>query len=355
VYLYGTSPTSGWESGIAFRSHAPFVFGSPIVSLHLKDIEGKNNLEPQNSIPDVQIIVVTGDGNFGVYTIMPEPKLQYKGSLVPAIMHMRLASPKQTMQPKLVRMQITESKHLLAILSFQLVTPQQQNARGAQNRPTGTGGANTMASATSPFSGGSLQAFVYDRQMELWIRVSDSRFSLSDFYSSRPSLKAGTTAVLSQIDDSTRMEASAFSSRRGRDNITSSLYENGEERESSTSAVITRSHCEDRMACALALGSAFEFKHWLSLYVRQLTVEGNIAHLRFVVDMLIGSLLASSNTSAECDKKQAQYCWWLSSADSIFGLAKMDLVRDIVVPEMSKNRALQRLVNEIATEVKSLS
>jgi protein HIRA/HIR1 len=290
---------------------------------------------------------------------MPEPKLQYKGSLVPAISHMRLACPKQKIQPKLVRMQITESKHLLAILSFQLVTPQQQNARGGQNsaqrgRHTSTGGQNTMASATSPFSGGSLQAFVYDRQMELWIRVSDSRFSLSDFYSSRPSLKAGTTAVLSQIDDSTRVEASAFSSRRGGD-ITSSLYENGEERESSTSAVITRSHCEDRMACALALSSALEFKHWLSLYVRQLTVEGNSAHLRFVVDMLIGRLLASSNTSEESDKPQAQYCWWLSSADSVFGFAKMDLVRDIVVPEMSKNRALQRLVNEIATEVKSLS
>ena len=141
--------------------------------------------------------------------------------------------------------------------------------------------------------------------------------------------------------------------------------------------IATRSHCEDRMACAVALGSASEFEHWLCLYVRTLTLCGHEGLLRLVVDMLLQSMESSprnghskstnsngdrmdvvdgdkSSSSSSLVGSEAPSCWWLSEATEILGLDRTKVIRSIVIPEMSKNRALQRLLNEIAVEVDSL-
>jgi hypothetical protein len=47
-------------------------------------------------------------------------------------------------------------------------------------------------------------------------------------------------------------------------------------------------------------------------------------------------------------------CWWLSSAARILDLDRLGAVEKIIIPEMTKNRALQRLTNEFATEMRSL-
>jgi hypothetical protein len=59
---------------------------------------------------------------------------------------------------------------------------------------------------------GTLQVYVYERLCESWMRISDSRFVLSDFYSILPlSVKKFHTTInnisspsLSQLDDSIR-------------------------------------------------------------------------------------------------------------------------------------------------------
>jgi hypothetical protein len=70
-----------------------------------------------------------------------------------------------------------------------------------------------------------------------------------------------------------------------------------------------------------------------------------------LVDMLFGTKDTGSTGSDLSGGGSA--CWWLSSAPQVLGLDRKKLVKTIVVPEMSKNRALQRITNEIALEVDS--
>lgn len=348
VQLFGSSPTLGWACGNAFRSHPPFVLGHPIVALQLDEKESDDeSTQPAN----VMMLAVTADGTFGVYRILPELRLEYKGSLMPAMTHMSLTSfvlGKHRL-PKLSRVQVTESGRLLLLLS--LMHPAARND-AVEHTPRGS------ARSTAPVDGGvggSLQAFVYDRPSELWMRISDSRFVLSDFYSSLPSARSKSQGVLARMDDAVRLgslESSIKASHRGRSlgsDHADGIYNQAED--DSGNYLATRSHCEDRMACAMALGSASEFSYWLSMYARTLSVGGRGPLLRMLVDMLFGTKYTVSTDSGM--PGGASVCWWLSSAPQVLGLDRKKLVKTIVVPEMSKNRALQRITNEIALEVDS--
>jgi len=61
----------------------------------------------------------------------------------------------------------------------------------------------------------------------------------------------------------------------------------------------------------------------------------------------------SATSTSQPEESTSSYlaCWWLSSAESVLGLNRKEAVLQVVIPEMSKNRTLQRLTNEIATEM----
>lgn len=317
VYLYGTSPGLGWASVMAVRSHPPLIFGQAIVSLQLKEDHASHQLE---------MLVVTSDGSFGVYTLVPELKLCYKGSIMPAMTHMILASygsvNSDTVLPKLARIQITDSSQLLLILSLQASTSRSNDAR---NR-------SSSGATQSVGVGGGLQGFVYKRSMELWMRVADSRFILSDFYSTLPNnVKAGPKGILFKMEDAVK-SGSAMSC--------AAMFQNAQGTNGGSN-IVTRSHCEDRMACAAALGSVDEFKRWFMLYIQTLSKGGHVDQLRLLVDMLLDYSEALTTHS----------WWWLSLAPAVLSLDRKEMVRSIVIPEMSKNRALQRVTNEIAMQL----
>jgi len=331
IYVYGTSPSLGWKSGIGFRSHPPFIMGTSVVRLTLRQTISE---KIDNGIVQCEMLVVMADGSFGVYKMMPSPNLSYKGSLLAPMNQMRISSRKSSQQvdlsaipfPKLARIQLTESNHLLLILS----------------QPPSISGSTV---------GGMLQGFLYNRDMELWMRVSDNRFMFSTFYSTIPCTKLAH-GLLSKLDRTIQ----AQTPRRGIMSETSAagIYQNNNE-EDDLNSIFTRSHCEDRIACALALRSSSDFRYWLSQYIRRLASEGNQTHLRFVVDMLLDKVTQTGNVNApsQCEEGTGNYlaCWWLSSAKSVLGLNRREAVQQVVIPEMSKNRALQRLMNEIATEI----
>jgi protein HIRA/HIR1 len=338
VQLYGTSPSLGWACKCAFRSHPPLIFGHPIVTLQLHESESPE----EASLPTVDMIVVTADGNFGVYTVLPSPILRYKGSLMPAITHMSFSLPSSSerLLPAISRIHVTETGRLFLLLSFQV----------ALNRSTGIERSGSrLISSVDVGTGGSMQGFVYDRRLEVWLRVSDSRFVLSDFYSALPLTKSSVQGELSRMDDTVRLgslQSSLKASHRARtgDLYASEIFNQSEE--GSGTYVASRAHCEDRMACSLALNSAPEFKHWLSLYVRTICFRGNSSQIRTLIDMLLGKVAARNS--------ETKLGWWLSCACPLLQLDGKDLVKSIVLPEMSKNRALQRLTNEIAIEVDCL-
>ena len=106
------------------------------------------------------------------------------------------------------------------------------------------------------------------------------------------------------------------------------------------------------MSCALAVESPSEFKHWLQLYVRTLSLGGHDDLLRVLVDMLMGPTEKNVvDGTSSSSSKGGDVHWWLSSTPTILTLDRKSLIKTCVVPEMSKNRALQRLTNEVALEV----
>ncbi|KAL3796401.1 hypothetical protein HJC23_004198 [Cyclotella cryptica] len=316
LYLYGTSPTLGWESAKAHRAFPPFVLGSSVVEIKLSS----HNEE-------MKMVVLTSDGNFYVYKFLPlGPKLEYKGSVVPPMQHLLLSFPPSSsqgttsiLQPKLASMQLTDTNQLMLILSF-----------------------GTLSSSAK-----TLHGFVYNCDMEVWMRVSDSNsFLVSDFYPPVPRLPTeGEHGLLSRMDAIIRSGASMESAKQ--------MYIKLVENEKQTSQkIVTRSHCEDRLACAIALRSTSEFQTWLSSYARCLSSSGDADALRFLVDILLGN--SEDFEHSDNFSRQVQSCWWLNSiGDECLGLNSKDVIRHHILPQMSKNRELQRLTNEIAMELES--
>lgn len=362
VQIYGTSPSLGWASSGAFRSHPPFVVGRPVVALHLRESQKTAMAGPaSDSVSQTEMLVVTSDGNFSVYSLEPNVKILYKGSVLPAMTHVLLSADLGTevYLPKLARIQLTETNRLLLLLSLQQSS---HDGGGRANRGT--------EQSPSLGAGGSLQGFVYDRAAELWMRVADSRFILSDFYNTLPTSsltgsmmskksQAPPEGDLSKMDDSVRMGAASSTlqrSRRGRtmnDSYSQTLTTTTGSGDDSND-VASRSHCEDRMACALALGSAAEFEYWFSMYVRTLAVSGNEAMLRMAVDMLMGKN-AGQGSNGDASVSGSCSCWWLADSPRVLKTDRIKLIRTVIIPEMCKNRSLQRVTNEIAVEVNALA
>jgi protein HIRA/HIR1 len=357
IYLYGTSPTIGWKSALAFRCHAPIVVGGSVVRLNLCETSSAES-SPQEA---VEMLVVTANGDFGLYKIVPKASLAYRGTVLPPMEHMRLStndvgahrhkSRPQEALPEIARITITDSGRLLLLLSYSsssaTASSGSAGSTAARQRGGTTGGAVSIS-----LPGGSIQAFVYDHDLKLWVRVSDSRFVLSDFYDDAHQ-RGGPLTKIESVTRAALGRAVGLSS--------SSLYRQGNADGAAATLreTVSRSHCEDRMACALALASKAEFEHWLGLYVHRLAQDGNDGHLRLLVDMLLGKNADASMGAGPDDvpmdgNGDSSFCWWLSSAESILGMDRKTALRKIVLPEMSKNRGLQRLTNEVATELTSL-
>mmetsp|Transcript_14596 Transcript_14596/g.26481 ORF Transcript_14596/g.26481 Transcript_14596/m.26481 type:complete len:658 (+) Transcript_14596:2-1975(+) len=365
LYLYQTSPTLGWMSGKAFRAFPPFVLGSPVVEVSIGTSSllnhGDHGTTPNSRSASCEMVVVTSDGNFYVYTLLPlGPKLNYKGSVVPAMQHMYLSSSSLSPpanqqrggQPKMARIQLTDSKQLMLIL----VLP-----------PT-----------KSSSSGRLLQGFIYSRDMESWMRISDSNnFLLSDFYSSLPGgLVNGpqhqdgrgddNVGILARMDRLVKSSASTMASAK---QLYQKVAENHHDGSGGVAAavttsqkIVTRSHCEDRLACSIALG---EFQTWLKYYARCLSLAGDGDALRFLVDVLLGGAGDGQASSTGDDdfimdggSQQQPIPSIISLAvgnkQSCLGLEGKDVNRRAILPEMSKNRLLQRLTNEISMELDCL-
>jgi protein HIRA/HIR1 len=130
------------------------------------------------------------------------------------------------------------------------------------------------------------------------------------------------------------------------------MYYVNEDDKSSLQSFATKSHCEDRLACALMLQSKDDFEHWLRLYIRALTIDADNDHLRLIVDMLLHKTFAPDDSLHE--ESSPSSLWWISAAKSMIQFDAREAMEKIVIPEMTKNRSLQRLTNEFATELMSL-
>jgi len=339
LYMYGTSPTIGFECRFAFRSFPPIIFGSPIAIIEISETKGSYNEE--------RMLVICSDGDFRLYNLASMCVL-LQGSIVPALNHVRLASSDLNQAASLTRAQITD-KGIVVFLSVQ------------------------------KSSVGGVQAFLYDNEMKAWLRIADSRFQVSDMYTNyamarRMGVGNNLLGCENKLAHSSLHEIESFVSFGAQSPSSSANTLKNLTHDSSAKDVVTRAHCEDRMACSLALGSVSEFKHWLKLYARHLASSNDADYLRFLCDLILGkdTTIKETFTDPDCSfekrnsvqLKQTHIMHsikrndaaWLdlgSRADILLGIKRRDLMQ-LVLTEMGRNRELQRLTCEVEMEVENL-
>ena len=340
IQLFGTSSSMGWSSAQAFRICSPLVVGSPIVELKLQNLSvGEDSSASMGTI----MFCVMSDGSFGVYNILPKLSLSYKGTIMPAMSHISLAvHGRECPTPKLSKVQITDDGDLLLLLSLRRIG-RQSYAMSTQNDSSNR--LRNLAHPEDHGAGGSIQGFLYNRELELWVRVSDSRFICSDFYKTLPSTsarKAKKNGVMDMLDESVRAGQLGSSLKPGRGRSESSLIFSQTEDESAN-FIPTRAHCEDRIACAMMLNSGKEVKHWFLKYFRLLVLGGHETTIRVLIDMIHGS--------SSLDEPNNPLSW-MSSAVPFLAADGPTLIKDELLPMMGMNRTLQRLAQEVQLEIK---
>eukprot|EP00850_Spirogloea_muscicola_P015169 SM000114S24132 [mRNA] locus=s114:115169:120348:- [translate_table: standard] len=179
-------------------------------------------------------------------------------------------------------------------------------------------------------------AFLFHMAMGVWLRVADDAFPASDFASSWGGGDGAEGGELASLQAGVASEIRAKGHVFGA-NPTYLLDRRGGETKEQT-----RAHIEQSLASAEALESAEEYRRWLLSYARHLTREGDVTRLRELCEALLGpspSVAAAGRTQWE---------------PMVLGFHRRALLREVVLPAMTSNRAIQRLLNEFLDLVKEL-
>jgi protein HIRA/HIR1 len=220
---------------------------------------------------------------------------------------------------------------------------------------------HSSAAANSTYST-SIQAHLYDASFNLWQRIADDRYASSDYYLLGGGGARNTTIGTATPNTKTTLAELDRIVSRGVHSATKSLYDNtsstshhttgGKSSTDATSAILTRSHCEDRMACAVAINSKTDFLHWFQFYCRKLSDGGDASGCRFLVERItVTDDEDKCNTdSAANDNSTRTTSWWIMPLIETMGVRKEELIK-VLIREMGKNRNLQRVTGEVVTEV----
>jgi len=174
------------------------------------------------------------------------------------------------------------------------------------------------------------QSFTYNESMKTWFCVADDRYIHSE-YSSMHVWQTESMGVLSEL------QSLAFQNIKPTPLLSFSATPQ-------VKTVETISHLENQLASAIALQSSKEYVHWLNVYVRRLSNDANESKLHEICSSLLGPPYKHSSESL---KK--------SNWDPIvLGLPKRELLQNLL-PLISANRALQRLVTQYTEGLKNVS
>ncbi|CAM9536023.1 unnamed protein product [Phaeothamnion confervicola] len=243
----------------------------------------------------------------------------------------------------------------------------------------GAGGSPAVLIQCAPSTaggGGALQGFTLHPGLQTWLRLADGRSALSDYYGGSGLGADDAWAGGSLGGDSTGC-GGRLATWPGGGRVAAA---DGGPLEGATAAgsgavarwqaSVTRAHIEESMACALLLESPQELAQWLGLYVRHLaavdasggaSATASMRRLRSVCDKLLhgrpppNEAVAAATPPGEdgggslaADGSSPTLAADWGEGPTILGLDKRRLLREVVLPAMSANRALQRLGQEYA-------
>ncbi|KAI0559609.1 WD40/YVTN repeat-like containing protein [Gracilaria domingensis] len=160
--------------------------------------------------------------------------------------------------------------------------------------------------------------FVYSRDFSSWLRVADDNSPNSDYTRIVPT--PGPVGILRSLQSARGFDSRPLPSLSGMGDLR-------------RSAVESLAHLESLMESAIVLGSASDYRYYLTNYASRIAaavsddVENCIMRLRELCDMLLNS------KQPETDSK-------------VLGMSGRKLLKQSVLPVVSTNRQMQRFVAE---------
>lgn len=160
--------------------------------------------------------------------------------------------------------------------------------------------------------------FVYSKDFASWLRVADDLSPNSDYMRTVPPTKK--VGLLRSLQGGAGVKPRAFPSLTGMGDLR-------------RSAVESLAHLESLMESAIALGSAVDYRYYLTNYAARITaavsddVENCIVRLRELCDKFLNSKQPSTDPT-------------------ILGMSCRELLKQTILPVVSANRQMQRFVAE---------
>jgi len=172
------------------------------------------------------------------------------------------------------------------------------------------------------------QAFVYSKEMECWMRISDISQMNSEYFTQIPPKKLKNGIL---FDIQTR---------------TNQLIEHLEP-SSPIDINDTISQLENQIVCSEILGSNKEFKLWLECYVNKLTNEGKETKLYELCHQLLGTPSSVQQENGNGFKNKTEW------NPFILDYEKRKLLEDIIYL-IGKNKSLWGVVEQFTRDLENM-
>ncbi len=337
---------------VGIRRAPAIVVGAGAAHLECSQVVGDEAETVENGAEQQPIFVmcISTDGIVQVWN-MTNLKLHVRGSLASLILSLR-AQPKM----KTTTTTPTNDKTMTTTSSSAATTTTDVAVVKVVRSGLTPDGSPVVIMGCQGAFGGSLQAFVLHHGLSTWVRVADGRFALSNFHQGLGDVLAGDGPVRmlqASVSGGVKLSASALNNHLGGDSDTVARQNEA------LQWCVTRAHIEDTLACSSLLQSDDELKHWLSLYAHHLAncSDPDIPRIRALVDyLLLDSVGVDKENSEDDDQLHGTSHGTETATVGKRWLSKdqdgRKLVRDIVLPAISSNRQLQKLINEIDAEDK---
>lgn len=210
-------------------------------------------------------------------------------------------------------------------------------------------------------------AFTFCEVMQAWLSIGDEAFAGSEFRSSLPATPRypppPTTSAPAPPSLSGVQRQQGSAEGRGSTQSAARLAASLATIPPDKQRLISLAHLEHQIAATCVLGNAHEYREWLGLYARTLAQQMAVRQIRELCDELLGPLdqpSAPGGAGAMLDSTNAPVgdptmpIAPLTWQPTVLGLCKRGLLKATVLPALSTNRSLQRILSEYIEQITHL-
>eukprot|EP00520_Triparma_pacifica_P017515 CAMPEP_0118632218 /NCGR_PEP_ID=MMETSP0785-20121206/322_1 /TAXON_ID=91992 /ORGANISM="Bolidomonas pacifica, Strain CCMP 1866" /LENGTH=1155 /DNA_ID=CAMNT_0006522963 /DNA_START=122 /DNA_END=3585 /DNA_ORIENTATION=+ len=311
VYVYRTEEGSSWEEnkkGKAIRAMPCLaVGGGGIAGLHIVEYQGVEG----GGVKEVRLMCLTGTGEVTIWDLCRRSRKgkSYK-SIRGALDTMARAGVEAGSGGKADELPSVERVSL------------QADSLGKDGEP-----ALFCRLRKEGCVGGSEQGFFWHEGMEVWMRIADARFELSEHFEndSYLSSRMGSGNNFGANGIVRRMQAKVARGSGALNMV--HIFSSASDTDSATvekKQILTKAHCENQIAIAVVMRSPEEYKEWLGKYIKVLAENEDLDTIR-----MIGEELIRGNTN----ESQREEGVWSDCTE--LGLDKIDTMKNVFIKALN--------------------